>query len=102
MVAAPFISLSRGGFVVLGYILLVGIVWVLFKRNSLKGGKKVGLCIILLVGIGLSYYIGWEPLLKRLNSQNLWHETQIEAPNYEEKIEYIADLPAPPYDRMRS
>ncbi|MDA7535077.1 O-antigen ligase family protein [Verrucomicrobia bacterium] len=99
MIAAPFISLSRGGFVVLGYILLVGIIWVLFKRNLLKGQQKAGLGIILLMGIGLSYYIGWEPLLKRLNSQNLWYETQIEAPNYEEKIEYIADLPAPPYDR---
>ncbi|MDA7628466.1 O-antigen ligase family protein [Verrucomicrobia bacterium] len=99
MTAAPFISLSRGGFVVLGYMLLVGIIWVLFKRNLLKGQQKVGLGIILLMGIGLSYYIGWEPLLKRFNSQNLWYETQIEAPNYEEKIEYTADLPAPPYDR---
>ncbi|MDA7631447.1 O-antigen ligase family protein [Verrucomicrobia bacterium] len=99
MVAAPFISLSRGGFVVLGYMLLMGIIWVLFKRNLLKGRQKVGFGIILLMGIGLSYYIGWEPLLKRLNSQNLWYETQIEAPNYEEKIEYIADLSAPPYDR---
>ncbi|MDB4642704.1 hypothetical protein OAG07_04505, partial [Verrucomicrobia bacterium] len=86
MIAAPFISLSRGGFVVLGYMLLMGIIWVLFKRNLLKGRQKAGLGIILLMGIGISYYIGWEPLLKRLNSKNLWYETQIEAPNYEEKI----------------
>ena len=99
MIAAPFISLSRGGFVVLGYMLLMGITWVLFNRNLLKGRQKAGLGIILLMGIGLSYYIGWKPLLKRLNSQNLWYETQIEAPNYGDKITYISDLPAPPYDR---
>ncbi|MDA7665654.1 hypothetical protein N8648_03820, partial [Verrucomicrobia bacterium] len=99
MIAAPFISLSRGGFFVLVYMLLMGITWVLFNRNLLKGGQKASLGIILLMGIGLYYYIGWEPLLKRLNFLNRWSETQIEAPNYEEKIEYIADLPAPPYDR---
>ncbi|MDA7670537.1 O-antigen ligase family protein [Verrucomicrobia bacterium] len=99
MVAAPFISLSRGGFVVLGYMLLIGIIWVLFNRNSIKGRQKAGLGLILLIGIGLSYLIGWEPLQKRLDSQNPWHETQIETPNYGDKITYISDLPAPPYDR---
>ena len=99
MIAAPFISLSRGGFVVLGYMLLMGIIWILFKPGLLKGRQRAGLGIILAMGIGLSYYIGWEPLLNRFNSQTLWHETQIEGPNYEENIKYIGDLPAPPYDR---
>ncbi|MDA7512464.1 O-antigen ligase family protein [Verrucomicrobia bacterium] len=99
MVAAPIISLSRGGFVVLGYMLLVGIIWILFTRNLLKGRQKAGLGVILLLGIGLSYYIGWEPLLKRLNSQNLWYETQIEKPNFEDKITLQCDLSPPPYDR---
>ncbi|MDA7682344.1 O-antigen ligase family protein [bacterium] len=99
MVAAPFVSLSRGGFVVLGFMSIMGIIWVILKPNLLKGRQKAGIGILLLAGIGLSYYIGWEPLLKRFNSQNSWHETQIEAPNYEEKVKYIGDLPAPPYDR---
>ncbi|MDC0323958.1 O-antigen ligase family protein [Verrucomicrobia bacterium] len=99
MVAAPFVSLSRGGFVVLGYMLLMGILLILLKPTLLKGRQRTGLAIVLLAGIGLSNYIGWEPLLKRLNSQNPWHETQIEMPNYEEKITYISNLHSPPYDR---
>lgn len=99
MVAAPFISLSRGGFVVLGYMLLMGILLILLKPTLLKGRQRAGLAILLLAGIGLSYYIGWEPLLNRLNSQNLWYETQIEKPNFEDKITLQCDLPPPPYDR---
>lgn len=98
MVAAPFISLSRGGFVVLGCMVITGFVWILLKQNLLKNIQKAGIGILLFAGIGLSYYIGWEPLLKRLNSQNPWHESQIEFPNYEDKITYISDLPSPPYD----
>ncbi|MDA7665816.1 hypothetical protein N8648_04640, partial [Verrucomicrobia bacterium] len=99
MIATPFVSLSRGGFVVLGCMLIMGIFWILVKPNLLKGRQKAGISILLLAGIGLSYFIGWEPLLKRFNSQKSWHETQIEAPNYEDKITYISDLPAPPYDQ---
>jgi hypothetical protein len=99
MVAAPFVSLSRGGFVVLGCMLLIGIFWIFLRPSLLKGRQRAGISILLLAGIGLSYYIGWEPLLNRLNSQNPWHETQIEMPNYEDKITYVSDLPAPPYDR---
>lgn len=99
MVAAPFVSLSRGGFVVLGCMLLMGMFWILLKPNLLKGRQRAGIGVMLLAGVGLSYYIGWEPLLKRLDSQNPWHETQIESPNYGESISYIADLTAPPFDR---
>ncbi|MDB4609519.1 O-antigen ligase family protein [Verrucomicrobia bacterium] len=99
MVAAPFVSLSRGGFVVLGCMLLMGMFWILLKPNLLKGRQKAGMSLILLTAIALSYHIGWEPLLNRLNSQTPWHETQIEVPNYEDKITYISDLPFPPYDR---
>ena len=99
MVAAPFVSLSRGGLVVLGCMILMGIFWILLKPQLLKGRQRAGISILLLAGIGLSYYIGWEPLFNRVNSQNPWHESQIEFPNYEDKITYIGDLPAPPYDR---
>ncbi|MDB4744426.1 O-antigen ligase family protein [Verrucomicrobia bacterium] len=107
MVTAPFISLSRGGFLVLGCMLLMGMFWILLKPNLLKGRQRAGIGVMLLAGIGvmllagvgLSYYIGWEPLLERLNAQNPWHETQIETPNNEDKITYIGDLPSPPYDR---
>jgi hypothetical protein len=99
MITAPFVSLSRGGVVVLGCMLIMGVFCILRKPNLLKGSQKTGIFILLLAGIGLSYYIEWEGLLKRVNSQKPWYETQIVAPNYEDKITYISDLPAPPYDR---
>jgi len=99
MVAAPFVSLSRGGFLILGFLLAAGILLILLKPHLLKGRQRLGLAVLMVAGIGLSYYIGWEPLLKRLNSQNPWHETQIEQPNTTETITYECRLPAPPYDR---
>jgi hypothetical protein len=102
MVAVPFVSLSRGGFVVLGYMLLMVILLILLKPTLLKGRQRAGLAILLVAGIGLSYYIGWEPLFNRLNAHNPWHETQIEKPNFEEKITLQCDLPPPPYDRAHT
>jgi len=99
MVAAPFVSLSRGGFLVLGFLLAAGILLILIKPHLLKRRQRLGLAVLMVAGIGLSYYIGWEPLLKRLDSQNPWHETQIEQANTAETITYECRLPASPYDR---
>ncbi|XOV72650.1 MAG: O-antigen ligase family protein [Verrucomicrobiota bacterium] len=99
MVAAPFVSLSRGGFVILGFLLAAGIALILIKPHLLKGRQRMGFAVLMVAGIGLSYYIGWEPLLKRLNSQNPWHETQIEQASTAETITCECQLPPPPYDR---
>ena len=99
MVTAPLVSLSRGGIVVLGFLLLTGGLLILIKAHLLKGRQGLGLAMLIAAGIGLSYYIGWDPLLQRLNAQNPWHETQIEQPNTTETITYEAILPPPPYDR---
>ena len=99
LIAAPFVSLSRGGLLVLGFLLFAGILIILFRPHLLRRGQRLGLASIMVVGISLSYYIGWEPLLKRLVSQDPWHETQIEKANSNETITYECLLPAPPYDR---
>ena len=99
MIAAPFVSLSRGGFAVMGLLLLVGICTTLFNPNLLKVRQRLSLAILITTGIGLSYYIGWEPLLQRINYQNPWHETHVQQPNTAEKITYKATVSPPPYDR---
>jgi hypothetical protein len=99
MIAAPFVSLSRGGFVVLGFMLLTGLFMILFNPKLLRGRQRLGLSALIFTGIGLSYYLGWDPLLNRLNSQNSWHETRIDQPNYAETITFKCSLPSPPYDK---
>ncbi len=99
LVTAPFISLSRGGIVVLLCMILVGICRILLKPNLLKGEQRAGIGFLILAGIILSYFIGGEPLLNRLNKQSHWYETQIEKTNFEDKIIYTSEIPKPPYDR---
>ena len=99
MLSAPFISLSRGGLLILVFLLISGIFYLITNPNLLRGRQRLGLAILITAGISLSYYIGWEPLLKRLYSKNQWHETLAELPNTEETIIYECQLPPPPYDQ---
>ena len=99
MFTAPFVSLSRGSFVVLGFLVMLVILLILFKPKFMKGRQRLGMAMLIIAGIALSYYIGWESLFKRFSSQNPWHETQIIQPNTGEKIIYETILPPPPYDR---
>ena len=99
MVSAQVISLSRGGFVVLVFLLLVGVLLILIKPSVTKGRQCLGITVLIVACIGVTYCIGWEQLLERFKSENSWHETQIEQPNTTETITYEAMLPPPPYDR---
>ena len=96
LVAAPFVSLSRGGFVVLGFMLIAVIFKILLTPDTLKSRQRTGLVILLVTGIGLSCCIGWKPLLKRLPSINPWIKTNITTPNYQEKIKYVGTFSYPP------
>ena len=99
IVCALFVSLSRGGLFVLGCMFLVTFGLMLIKPGLLNKNQQLGATVLLLIGLTVSYYIGFEPLLIRLKSHSTWYETRIEEPNIAETITYESELPGPPYDR---
>ena len=78
--------------------MVIGTIFVLKKTNFLNGRQLTVVFIMLSASICISFLIGWDPLLKRLISQDSWHETQIEEPNTQENITYETLLPPPPYE----
>jgi hypothetical protein len=94
LIVAPIVSLSRGGVVVLLFLLGVEITSMILNPKFFNKNQKIVIFALMTSGIVLSYFIGWDSLLNRLKIQNSWHETKIEKPNYGEIIHLYIKLPS--------
>ena len=98
MLVAPFISLSRGGILIMGCMFCIGVCIGLLRPQLLSNKDRMGATVLLVTGIGVFYYTGWESLMNRINSKDYWQETRIEKPSYAETIHYACNMPTPPYE----
>ena len=100
IIAGQLMNLSRGGALVLGMTLVVGFVILLFKPYLLSNYQRFGAAFFLLVCAIVSYFIGFDALLKRFDSSSYdpWYKSSIVLPNFKEEITYECTLPEPLYD----
>ena len=99
MITAPFMSLSRGGFAVLTFLLFANSTYMIVCRFTfINRRQKISLAILFILGIGMAYLVGWKQIKDRFQQQTEWHETQIKKPNLSERITFVCDLPPAPYE----
>jgi O-antigen ligase len=98
MMAAPFVSLSRGGSLVMLLILFTILLIITFKPDLVREVNKLKTITLFFIAILFAFFLGWQPLMNRMNTQNPWHETGLSKPNYSDTIIMKFDMPPPPYN----
>lgn len=70
MLAGSIVTLSRGGAVVAGGVLLAIALLFEFQKNVSRGARA-GVAVFVALTVGLVAYLGWGPLLKRFQASDL-------------------------------
>ena len=98
MLAAPFYTLSRGGFAIFCLTMCTWLIVWAIKLKQIKYNQLNFLVTIPIIFIFIGYFVDFKPILNRLEAKNSWYQTQYTRPCDNDTIHVKAVLPPPPYD----